>query len=365
MKTTSLSTWTLVGQGQDADASDVLSLQEFPCKLGRGNSNHIRLRHPSVSTEHAVFDLVDDQLVIRDLESRNGTFINGNRLRHEEHVRPGDLVQFGERVFRVELHATGQTSIMATCDSDSVHDQALAVAQVERLIQNENVATYVQPIINMQDGRVHAFEALVRGKLFGVEKPVVMFNAASTLRKEVHLSQMLREKALQTIDPQVHLYLNTHPSEVADVKNLIRSLMKLRKNFPRQQITLEIHEAAVVDVTTMKLLRLVLDDLSMGLAFDDFGAGQARMVELVEARPDCLKFDICLIRGIDAAPPARRRMVESLVAIARDLEVKALAEGVETEAEAEVCLQLGFDLAQGYLYGRPEVPASFGVLAQR
>src|SRR5262249_6463049 len=147
---------------------------------------------------------------------------------------------------------------------------------------------------------------------------------------EVQLSQMLREKALTTIDPSVHLYLNTHPTEVADVRTLVRSLMKLRKRFPSPTITLEIHEASVAEVTTLKALRLALDDLNIGLASDAVGGGQARMVDLAEARPNCLKFDICLIRGLTAAPPARRKMVESLVQITKDLKVLALAEGVET-----------------------------------
>ncbi len=359
MKIANPSTWTLVGQGQSSENTDVVSLREFPCQLGRGSKNTIRLPHPSVSTDHAEFLLKDDQLVVRDLESRNGTFVNGGRVRSSETVRPGDLIQFGERVFRVELHAPSQTVGMMTCNADSVGDLALAVAQVERLIQDEHVSMYVQPIVSMHDGSLHAYEALVRGRLFGIEKPFVMFSAAATLRKEVQLSQMLREKALTTICSKVHLYLNTHPSEVADVRNLIRSLMKLRKNFPDPTITLEIHEASVAEVNTMKVLRLALDDLGMGLAFDDFGAGQARMVELVEARPNCLKFDICLIRGLNSAPPARRKMVESLVGITKDLEVLALAEGIETEEEAETCRRLGFDLAQGYYFGRPEPAARF------
>jgi EAL domain-containing protein (putative c-di-GMP-specific phosphodiesterase class I) len=57
--------------------------------------------------------------------------------------------------------------------------------------------------------------------------------------------------------------------------------------------------------------------------------------------------------GIDQAPASRRRLVASLVAAARELLVKTVAEGVETAAEAEVCRDLGFTLAQGYHFGRP------------
>ena len=100
-------------------------------------------------------------------------------------------------------------------------------------------------------------------------------------------------------------------------------------------------------------METALNDLEIGLAFDDFGSGQARLAELVESRPDYVKFDISLIRAIDAAEESRRRMLRSLVEMVRDLNIRALAEGVETEQEADACKEIGFDLAQGYHFGRP------------
>ena len=66
-----------------------------------------------------------------------------------------------------------------------------------------------------------------------------------------------------------------------------------------------------------------------------------------------LKFDMKLVRGIDIAPKSKRQMVESLVHMTRDLGITPLAEGVETEEEATVCQQLGFELFQGFLFGSP------------
>ena len=83
------------------------------------------------------------------------------------------------------------------------------------------------------------------------------------------------------------------------------------------------------------------------------GAGQARLIELVEVCPDFLKFDMSLIRDIDKAGPQRQQMISTLVRMALDLEVVPLAEGIETESEAETCEQLGFELGQGFFFGRP------------
>jgi EAL domain-containing protein (putative c-di-GMP-specific phosphodiesterase class I) len=71
--------------------------------------------------------------------------------------------------------------------------------------------------------------------------------------------------------------------------------------------------------------------------------------------PDYLKFDIELVHEIDHASPERQKMLASLVGIVRDLGIASLAEGVETQAEHDICRQMGFDFGQGFLYGRAEL----------
>jgi EAL domain-containing protein (putative c-di-GMP-specific phosphodiesterase class I) len=122
---------------------------------------------------------------------------------------------------------------------------------------------------------------------------------------------------------------------------------------------LEIHEAAITNPQAMRQLQACLRDINVQIAYDDFGAGQNRLVELIESPPDVLKFDMSLIRDIDQATAERQRMVASLVQIVVDLGVQPLAEGIETLAEAEVCKEMGFSLAQGYFYGRPASPRVF------
>ena len=87
-------------------------------------------------------------------------------------------------------------------------------------------------------------------------------------------------------------------------------------------------------------------------AYDDFGAGQARLIELSDIPPDYLKFDRGMIEGIESATP-RQEMVSALLRVVRRLGVRVIAEGVETELVAAICQRLGCDLGQGYLFGRP------------
>jgi EAL domain-containing protein (putative c-di-GMP-specific phosphodiesterase class I) len=75
--------------------------------------------------------------------------------------------------------------------------------------------------------------------------------------------------------------------------------------------------------------------------------------------PDYVKFDMSLIRDLDSATAQRQQVVAALVQMVHNLGITSLAEGVETAGEDQTCQQLGFDLGQGYLYGRPAPPLEF------
>jgi EAL domain-containing protein (putative c-di-GMP-specific phosphodiesterase class I) len=74
---------------------------------------------------------------------------------------------------------------------------------------------------------------------------------------------------------------------------------------------------------------------------------------LADVPPDVIKFDMGLIRGLSQASEERQTMVRSLVRIVRELNVVPLAEGVESRDEAVACVSFGFELAQGFFFGRP------------
>jgi EAL domain-containing protein (putative c-di-GMP-specific phosphodiesterase class I) len=148
------------------------------------------------------------------------------------------------------------------------------------------------------------------------------------------------------------LFLNTHPVEL-EKPGLVESLEELRVLAPGVDLVLEIHESALAQTDFIVWLRTRLMEINVGLAYDDFGAGQARLFELAEAPPHYLKFDRRFVTGIDHAPVSRQRLVASLVAAARELLVRTVAEGVETAEEAAACMRAGFTHAQGYHFGRP------------
>ncbi len=114
MATKLSSNWTFVGQESAGTPSEAISVQEFPCLVGRGNEAQLRLPHPSISQRHADLTIENDFLVIRDIGSRNGTYVNGTRVSNPRQVMPGDLIQFGDRLYRLELRSCTQFCIKIT-----------------------------------------------------------------------------------------------------------------------------------------------------------------------------------------------------------------------------------------------------------
>ncbi len=200
-----------------------------------------------------------------------------------------------------------------------------------------------------------AYEVLGRSRILGLHTPREMFATASQLNLEAELSRVMRRRGVevaQRFPDSVQLFVNTHPCEVDDPE-LLNSLHQLRESCPSQPMMLEIHESTVTSPEAIGRLRAELLELNMGLAFDDFGAGQARLLELAEVKPDCLKFDMKLIQGIHSAPKEKQDVVAMLVRMSNDIGVQSLAEGVESAEDDETLRQMGVQLGQGFYYGRP------------
>ena len=349
--------WMLVRGAAGNNDSQAL-IDPVPFSVGRRPGCSMQLNYKTISSNHAELNIENDQLYVNDLQSTNGTYVNGRRITEPTPVHEGDLLQFADLAFRVksERRAT-------TCQTmqEDVCDKALALVQFDRLMENRLVTPFYQPIIDIRSGAYLGYEVLARSRLFGLESCAAMFDAAARLNMEVELSRMLRWEGVReglTLPNKTTLFVNTHPLEIRR-EGLVESMATVRQLTADVPIILEVHEAAITDPGEMRELRFRLKELNIGIAYDDFGAGQTRLSELTEAPPDFLKFDISLIREIDKAPPERQRMLASLVEMVIDLGVAPLAEGVETAEEAEVCRSLGFTTAQGYYFGRPAPVRSF------
>jgi EAL domain-containing protein (putative c-di-GMP-specific phosphodiesterase class I) len=148
------------------------------------------------------------------------------------------------------------------------------------------------------------------------------------------------------------LFINAHPKETFS-ESFIASLERFGQVLHERNLVVEIHESAVTDIGRLREFVRRLAELDVRFAYDDFGAGQSRLLELADFPAHYVKFDRSLISGLQKASQRKRRLVRDLVKTVLATGSVPLAEGVEEEEEALVCIDMGFKLIQGYLTGRP------------
>jgi EAL domain-containing protein (putative c-di-GMP-specific phosphodiesterase class I) len=354
--------WILESVSERAHELRRMVIEPMPFRIGRQPGLELVLPSHRVSKRHAEIFVEDGTLCIRDLQSRNGTYVNRRPVTRAA-IGEGDILHLGDFEFRIggpegsdpRRENSSETAVF-TPDALS-HLFLSGTRELTELLRDGAVTVELQPIVRLPVGGSGAcYEALGRGTHPGLPAgPIDLLRVAETIGVEADLSRLFRRRAVEMVRdrPSVGgLFLNTHPAELGDPA-LLESMEELRAIAPHLDLTLEIHESALAQPAVIASLRDQLSEINVGLAYDDFGSGQARLLELAEAPPHYLKFDRRFVAGIDAGPPSRRRLLASLVAAARELHVKTVAEGVETPAEAEACVRLGFTHAQGFYFGRP------------
>jgi EAL domain-containing protein (putative c-di-GMP-specific phosphodiesterase class I) len=348
--------WSLVGIVHPQDRISVIELRPLPFRIGRRPALHLTLPAESVSTEHAEFYGDGSALRLRDLGSTNGTFVNRRRI-EDAAVRDGDVVHFADLQFQVVTSPAPTRRPTAVFHGLPSPQPLLGdTVRLQELLRVGAVGVVFQPIVELPGRRVVGYEALGRGRHPGLpESPAELFQTAAAVGAEVELSRLFRRQVVATLSGRSDfpiVSVNTHPAELRQ-PGFLESLSELSRDAPHVEFTVEIHEGAIVNVADIVALKASLRDRGIRLAYDDFGAGQARLLELGEAPPDLLKFDIRFIRGVHEAPASRRRLLRSLVSIVRELGAEPVAEGVEKAEEAEACIDVGFTRAQGYFFGVP------------
>jgi len=355
--------WVLESRTETGSQLRRVPIHPLPFRIGRRPGLDLTLPSLAVSKTHAEIYEAGDLLRLRDLGSTNGTFLNHELITDRE-VSEGDILHFADFEFRLGRQEGGGKAapVRSSETRSAIHRADLSrqfaegTRELTELIREGAVTVAFQAIVEIPSGTIAAYEALGRGRHPRLpESPSELFRIAESLGAAAELSRLFRRRAVELVRDRPHLptlFLNTHPSELRQ-PGLVESVEELRALAPHLDLALEIHESALAAPAVIGALRERLAGMNVGLAYDDFGAGQARLLELAEAPPHYLKFDRRFVTGIDQAPASRRRLLTSLVTVARELLVRTVAEGIETAAEYEVCSSVGFTHGQGFHLARP------------
>ena len=224
----------------------------------------------------------------------------------------------------------------------------------------ERLFPHFQPIVSLRDGSVHGYESLLRARIGGRELSGGEIVAAAQAHQAMFSLDLIGrsvalEQGLPALPEDAMLFVNFTPSAIYDPDICLRTTWAIarRLGFPLSRVCFEVVETEQFPDVPF-LLRILDRYRAEGaqVALDDLGAGHSSLSYLRLLRPDVVKLDRQLVSGIDG-DNARQRLLSALLDYAHELDIKVVAEGIETEAELATVRDLGADLGQGWYLGRP------------
>jgi EAL domain-containing protein (putative c-di-GMP-specific phosphodiesterase class I) len=236
--------------------------------------------------------------------------------------------------------------------------------ELKNIIENEDISVLAQPIMDLKNGDIFGWEILTRGPqntLFHL--PTELFNFAYQADLLTKMEFLVMKKTLEEIANRKikeSVFINVTSVSLSHpffLNNLIEQLA-LYKDISAKQIIFEITERhSIKDYEHMALIMKKFRSHGFRFAVDDAGSGYASLQTISELIPDIIKIDRSVIQNIDQIS-MKQTMLKALLFFAENINCQVVAEGVETEAEAEVLYQHKVQMGQGYYFAKPE-PLTF------
>jgi EAL domain-containing protein (putative c-di-GMP-specific phosphodiesterase class I) len=259
-----------------------------------------------------------------------------------------------ERATKLHLMAKMKRETMKLLGNEpAAGDRAGLIASFERALDTMWIA--FQPIVG-KEGVIFGYEALLRSDEPTLPHPGAVIGAAERLDRLTELGRRIRAlaaKAFEGMGDDKLLFVNLHPADLLDPA-LVAPEMPLTQIARR--VVLEITErAAIDDIKDVRARIGALRTMGYRIAVDDLGAGYAGLASFATLEPEFVKFDMSLIRDVHTST-IRRKLIGAMTTLCRDMGMRVVAEGIEVVEERDTVLDLGVELFQGYLLGRPGRP---------
>jgi EAL domain-containing protein (putative c-di-GMP-specific phosphodiesterase class I) len=212
-----------------------------------------------------------------------------------------------------------------------------------------------QPIVSYSEARPHAYEALLRTTA-DVDGPTEVLELAEKTHRLFDLGRRVRAtvaRDVSALPPGVLMFVNLHPADLEDPE-LYDAASPLSLHAGR--VVLELTErASVTHDASLERHISALHALGYRLAVDDLGAGYAGLTTLARVKPEYVKLDGSLVRDVDTST-TNQIVIKSIMLLAQQLDMRVVAEAIETPAELKTLRLLGLEYLQGYLLARPARP---------
>jgi diguanylate cyclase (GGDEF)-like protein/PAS domain S-box-containing protein len=326
------------------------NLEEFDDAIRVTNRLIQKLSEPFILDEYEVFTSASIGIVLSDEVKREP----------KDYLRDADTAMYRAKetgkaryeLFNHEMHVRNMTLLRVEND-------------LRKAIERNEFRVFYQPIVSLETGEIHEFEALVRWQHpeYGMVSPHEFIQVAEETGLIIPIGKIILEESCRQLAkwhkkfPQakpVSIGVNLsskqlmHPNLVAQVKEV---LAKTGLN-PRS-LRLEVTETEVMENSEIALTVLnELKEIGVLLSTDDFGTGYSSLSYLHRFPFDCLKIDRSFVGDMDSNNKSAE-IVRTILMLAQNLHLEVVAEGIETEEQLYLLQLQGCKKGQGYLFSKP------------
>lgn len=233
---------------------------------------------------------------------------------------------------------------------------------LQQAIARREIQPFYQPFVDSSTGKIAGFEVLARWKhpTYGYVSPEVFIPLAEQHRLIIPLTHMLMKQIISDLKQEIHRFpdgiyicINISPQNCLDphfadgISDILLSL-----EAKKRRIVIEVTEQHPLHITPQLNDWLSgLRQANVAIALDDFGTGYSNLAYISALNPEFLKIDKMFVNQI--GENADTRLIESVIDLARKMQLKVIAEGVETQAQVDYLRARHIDYMQGYFFSRP------------
>ncbi|MFK8398434.1 bifunctional diguanylate cyclase/phosphodiesterase [Pseudomonas sp. BGr12] len=233
------------------------------------------------------------------------------------------------------------------------------LSALDQILAHGDLHCLFQPILSLSERRLVGYEALTRGPSNGpLHSPLPLFSIARSSGRLSQLELLCRRKAcarFRDLKLEGKLFLNVSPESLLEPTHQPGRTLQLLQTFGISPSDVVIELTEQTPIEDFSLLDTALHHyraMGFSIALDDLGAGYSSLRLWSELRPDYVKIDRHFIEGIHL-DAVKREFVGSILKMAHASRAQVIAEGIEIPEELAVLSEMGVDLVQGYLLGRP------------
>jgi len=284
-----------------------------------------------------------------------------------DYDEPEDIIRDADAAM---YHAKENGKAQYKIFDKTLHKKALHLLQREtdlrKSIHRNEFENHYQPIVDLRTLSLVGFEALIRWNHpdLGLIYPGSFISIAEETGLIIPITQIVAQQACgdlcywqKQLQDQFKLTMNINisskhfmsPTLLDDIKEALGNT-----GLPAEQLKLEITETALMQDAD-ETIRLVhrLKDYGLSLVIDDFGTGYSSLSYLQRLPIDTLKVDRSFVSRIKTEPDGNRNIVEAIISLAHRLNMVVVAEGVETEEQLAILMDMNCQFGQGYLFSSP------------